>query len=75
MDAWKKWVANLGTALINPDTPLGKTKVITKSGVSDDPSPHPIMGFSIEEADNMKAALDWRGRIGRYPPKPPSLAE
>lgn len=58
MNAWKKWVANLGEALINPGTPVGKTKVLTKNGVSADPSPHPIMGFSIVEADNMEAALD-----------------
>jgi hypothetical protein len=45
------WAANLGT-------PVGITKVLTKDGVSENPSPHPIMGFSILEADSMEAALD-----------------
>jgi len=58
MEEWKAWAANLGPALINPGTPVGITKVLTKDGVSENPSPHPIMGFSILEADSMDAALD-----------------
>jgi len=54
----KTWAANLGPALINPGTPVGITKVLTKDGASKDPSPHPIMGFSILEAENMNAALN-----------------
>ncbi|MEJ2416335.1 MAG: hypothetical protein P8Y45_05280 [Exilibacterium sp.] len=58
MEEWKAWAVNLGPALINPGTPVGITKVLTKDGVSQNPSPHPIMGFSILEADSMEAALD-----------------
>ena len=58
MQKWKTWAQNLGSALINPGTPVGMTKVLTAQGVSTDPSPHPIMGFSIIEADNMDHALD-----------------
>jgi hypothetical protein len=58
MEEWKAWAANLGPALVNPGTPVGSTKVLTKDGVSENPSPHPIMGFSILEADSMEAALD-----------------
>lgn len=57
MEEWKAWAANLGPALINPGTPVGMTKVLTKNGVSEKPSPHPIMGFSILEADSMDTAL------------------
>ncbi len=57
MQQWKDWAATLGSALINPGTPVGITKVLTKDGVSLDPSPHPIAGFSIIEADHMEAAL------------------
>lgn len=58
MKQWKAWVAGLGEALVNPGTPVGITKVLTASGVSEDPSPHPIMGFSILEAEDMDAALE-----------------
>ena len=58
MEVWKKWASDLGAALVNPGTPVGVTKVLTKDGVSDDPSPHPIMGFSVVEAESMDAALE-----------------
>lgn len=57
MEKWQAWAANLGPALINPGTPVGVTKVLTKDGVSDKPSPHPIMGFSILQAESFDAAL------------------
>ena len=58
LEAWKKWASSLGAALVNPGTPVGATKVLTKDGVSDNPSPHPIMGFSVIEAESMDAALE-----------------
>ena len=57
MAKWKAWADNLGSALVNPGTPVGMTKVLTADGVSQAPSPHPIMGFSIIEADSMTHAL------------------
>ncbi|MBT3010565.1 MAG: hypothetical protein KUF77_03945 [Candidatus Thiodiazotropha sp. (ex Lucina aurantia)] len=58
MARWRAWADNLGSALTNPGTPVGITKVLTPTGVSDEPSPHPIMGFSILEAESMEAALE-----------------
>ena len=58
MEKWKAWAASLGVALINPGTPVGITKVLTQEGISNQPSPHPIAGFSILEADSMEAALE-----------------
>lgn len=57
MEKWKAWAATLDSALINPGTPVGITKVITPEGVSQNPSPHPIMGFSMIEAEDMDRAL------------------
>ena len=56
MKKWQEWAANLGNALVNPGTPVGITKV-TADGVSSQPSSHPIMGFSILEAEDMDSAL------------------
>ncbi len=58
MEDWKKWAAGLGSALINPGTPVGITKVLTKDGISNQLSPQPIAGFSILEADPMEQALE-----------------
>ncbi len=58
MEKWKEWAAGLGSALINPGTPVGVSKVLTKDGASNEDSPNPIMGFSILEAETMNAALE-----------------
>ncbi|MDJ0740373.1 MAG: hypothetical protein QNJ91_11685 [Gammaproteobacteria bacterium] len=54
---WQAWAAGLGAALTNPGTPVGATRVLTADGVSNDPSPHPMLGFSIIEAADLDAAL------------------
>jgi len=58
MTAWKAWAENLGTALINPGTPVGMTKVLSAGGKSSDAAQNPICGFSIIEATDMDAAID-----------------
>jgi len=58
MEDRKEWATELGSTLINPGTPVGVTKVLTKDGISSDPSPHPIAGYSILEADTMEQALE-----------------
>jgi hypothetical protein len=58
MEEWKTWAVSLGTALTNPGTPVGVTKVLTAEGVSNDVAQNPVMGFSIIEAANMEAALE-----------------
>ncbi len=58
MQSWKDWAAGLGKALVNPGTPVGVTTVLNADGVSGAASPHPIMGFSILEAESMDAALE-----------------
>tara|TARA_B100001989_G_scaffold243571_1_gene211415 strand:+ start:7948 stop:8271 length:324 start_codon:yes stop_codon:yes gene_type:complete len=58
MQDWKDWAESLGSVLINPGTPVGTTKILTKDGVSDEPPINPISGFSIIEADSMEFALE-----------------
>ncbi len=58
MQEWKDWALGLGSALVNPGTPVGITKVLTSGGVSGDSSPHPLMGFSILEAETIDSALE-----------------
>ncbi len=58
MAKWKAWVGGLGDAVVNPGTPLGKPKIVSSSGVSDDGGSNPLTGFSIVKADSMDAALE-----------------
>ncbi len=54
----KAWVGDLGDAIVNPGTPLGKSKTVSSGGVSDDGGSNPLSGFSIVKADSMDAALE-----------------
>jgi len=55
---WKAWIGGLGDAAVNPATPLGKSKLVSADGVSDDAGPSALSGFTIIEADSMDAALE-----------------
>ena len=58
MEKWKAWVGSLGDAIVNPGTPLGMSKIVTSSSVSDADESNSLTGYSIVKADNMDAALD-----------------
>jgi len=58
MAKWKAWVGSLGDAMVNPGTPVGKSKTVSSGGVSDDGGSNPLSGFSIVKADSMDAALE-----------------
>ncbi len=58
MAKWKAWVGGLGDAVVNPGTPLGKSKIVSAEGVSDGGGPNVLTGFSIVKADSMDAVLE-----------------
>ena len=57
MAKWKAWVGGLGDAVVNPATPLGKSRTVSSGGVSDDGGSNPLSGFTIVKADSMDDAL------------------
>ena len=58
MAKFEAWVGGLGDAVVNPGTPLGKSKTVSSGGVSDDGGSNPLLGFTIMKADSMDAALE-----------------
>jgi len=58
MAKWKAWIEGLGDAVVNPGTPLGMSKTVSSSGVTDDGGLDPMSGFSMVNADSMDAALE-----------------
>jgi len=54
---WKAWVERLGDDVVNPGTPLGRSRTVSAGGVSQDGGPNPLMRFSVVNADNIDAAL------------------
>ena len=57
MAKWLAWTDGLGDALVNPGVPMGKSKTVSSSGVSDDAGLNRVTGFSIVDAESMDAAL------------------
>jgi hypothetical protein len=58
MDEWQAWATGLGSAIKNPGSRVGITKVLTHKGISESGSPHPSFGFTVIEAESIDAALD-----------------
>jgi len=58
MEKWKAWLGELGDAVVNPGTPLGKSKIVSATSVADDDGSNPWSGFSIVKAENLDAAVE-----------------
>jgi len=58
MGKWKDWVSSLGDAMVNPGTPLGKSKTVSPTGITDGGGSNPLSGYSILEAENIDAATE-----------------
>ncbi len=54
MDAWMTWMKSNQSALVDMGAPLGKTKRVTESGVSN--VKNEITGYTIVEAESHEAA-------------------
>jgi len=57
MAKWKDWLAGLDDAVVNRGTPLGKSRIVSAEGVSDDGGPNTMSGFSVVQADDIDAAI------------------
>lgn len=58
MAKWETWVEELGEAVVNPGTPLMKTRIVSSAGVSEDGGSNSMSGFSVVHAENMDTALE-----------------
>ena len=58
MEQFMAWLGGLGQAVVDPGTPLGMSKTVSSTGVSEDSGANHLTGFSIIKADSMDAALE-----------------
>ena len=58
MEKWKTWMMGLGKAIINPGTPVSKSKFVSANGVSDKGDSVPLSGYSSIEAESLDAAVE-----------------
>ena len=54
MDEWMTWMKSLGTAIVDPGAPLGKTKRVSALGVTD--VKNDMGGYSVVQAESNEAA-------------------
>ena len=58
MAAWGAWMEGLGAALVEGGAPVGMSKTVNASGVSDDGGSNPVSGYSMVEAADHHTAAD-----------------
>jgi len=57
MAAWGEWMGGLGDKLVEPGDPVGTSRSVSASGVSDT-VPNAAFGYSIVEAASLDEACD-----------------
>jgi len=57
MTAFMAWAQKTGSALVDPGAPLGPSKVVSSTAVTDGAAEGPCGGYSIIEADDLDAAV------------------
>lgn len=58
MEAWGNWFQSMGDAVIDGGAPVGQSKTVSSSGVTDDGGSNPISGYSLIEAENIASAAE-----------------
>ena len=57
MDAWNKWFASIGDKIVDPGSPLGPGREISRSGTKDLPMGlESLTGYTVINADSIDAA-------------------
>jgi hypothetical protein len=59
VEAFGKWFAELGPALLDPGNPVGRTCTVDHNGnASEGGGANPVSGYSIIEAASIEEAID-----------------
>ena len=57
MDAWNKWFASIGDKIVDPGSPLGPGREISRLGTKDLPmGSESLTGYTVINADSIDAA-------------------
>ena len=57
MAQWEAWFKEMGDAVVNPGNPVGMSKTVSGSGVTDDGGANPLSGFTIVSAGGIGLQL------------------
>ncbi len=56
MEKWGAWLGGMGEAVVDGGNPVGVSKTVSASGVTNDGGANPLSGYSIIQAESMEAA-------------------
>ena len=57
MGKWQQWIGGLGSSVIDPGAPLGPSKTVSTTGVTDNGGANPLCGITVLQASTLEAAL------------------
>lgn len=58
MAAWNAWYGGMVDALVDGGAPVGMSKTVSATGVSDDGGSNPLSGYTVVKADTIEAACE-----------------
>ena len=58
MAQWNAWFGDMGDAVVEPGNPVGLSKTVSATGITNDGGSNPLSGFSIVQADTIEAACE-----------------
>jgi len=58
MAAWGAWFETMGAAVVQPGNPVGMSKTVSATGVTNDGGANPLSGYTVVKADTIEAACD-----------------
>ncbi len=59
MEAWGKWYAGLGDAVVDGGNPFGPSRSVSRDGSVADGAPSALSGYTILKAEDMDTACTW----------------
>lgn len=57
MKDWRAWSESLGSAVVDPGTPVGMSKTISANGVEGNGGSNPLSGITVLQAASMEEAI------------------
>ena len=58
MAQWNAWFGTMGDDLIVPGAPLGMSKTVDDSSITDDGGANPLSGYSVVAAESIEVACE-----------------
>lgn len=58
MALWEAWFAEMGDAVVIPGNPVGQSKTVTVSGITDNGGANPLTGFTVIDVADVDAATE-----------------